>query len=581
MFSKSVRLLFLLIISWINPVAAQSIHFDSLIQPNAIPLPTINFDLNFSNCAHGHICCQVMCSCCPELHREQVYDTLVSEPVNGIYRLTIIEQYDLASSHAIGSIQYIFKNKSGQILSSYYSTKKAFQCFTGLPNGKRGQSTPLYTDFRNGIAIVFDSTHDYSLINKTGQKIPIPFHSKIALGNGGYRVSIVFENNRIYGLADSLGNKIGALRYASIGNFGANGLALVQDRQTGLSGFIDRKGTEVIPCKYIEAENFTNNVCQVQNENGWALINSDGERITTNWYSHMDKISEDLINVKRDNKFGFIDLHGKEIIAPEYKWAYPFSEGLSAVCKNDLWGYIDRHGKLIVPIIYDRALNFHNERAAVAVGKDSNYDKWGVIDTKGKIILEPTYDELTEYKNGLSKAFVNGQGEGFIDTKGKIVIPCKYFIDSYGNDSTWFLFEHTVIQTTGQNEHFSLLNSKGEMALDLSQYEFVSQISTYNGNHKALPYLVVHKKDGHCGLIDYTGKTVLTCKYQSLYFESDSIICVSMNEKIGLINLKGKMLLAPDHLRIQLHFEDGLALVLTEKNEFYYINMKGERITEI
>ena len=86
------------------------------------------------------------------------------------------------------------------------------------------------------------------------------------------------------------------------------GLAWV--RLNGKYGFIDKSGTEVIPCKY-----------------DWAFSFSEGRAC-----------------VQLNGKYGFIDKSGTEVTPCKYDYANPFSEGLACVKLNEKLGTVNKSG---------------------------------------------------------------------------------------------------------------------------------------------------------------------------------------------------------------------------------------------
>ena len=92
----------------------------------------------------------------------------------------------------------------------------------------------------------------------------------------------------------------------------------LKQNANGKYGFVNRNGTEVIPCRYDYAGSFI----------------------------------EGLAVVKQNGKYGFIDYAGKEVISPKYDMAYSFSHGLAEVKQFGKWGYIDKKGTVVIPIQY-------------------------------------------------------------------------------------------------------------------------------------------------------------------------------------------------------------------------------------
>jgi hypothetical protein len=78
---------------------------------------------------------------------------------------------------------------------------------------------------------------------------------------------------------------------------------------------------------------------------------------------------EGMSAVKVDSLYGFVDGLGVEVITPSFQLAWMFSDGLSVVKTGGKFGFIDKSGALVVPAIYDRADNFHGDRANVFLNR--------------------------------------------------------------------------------------------------------------------------------------------------------------------------------------------------------------------
>ena len=86
------------------------------------------------------------------------------------------------------------------------------------------------------------------------------------------------------------------------------GLAWV--RLNGKYGFIDKSGTEVIPCKY-----------------DWAFSFSEG-----------------LAQIRLNDKYGFINKSGTKVIPCKYDLVYSFHDGRARVQLNGKYGYVNKSG---------------------------------------------------------------------------------------------------------------------------------------------------------------------------------------------------------------------------------------------
>lgn len=148
-------------------------------------------------------------------------------------------------------------------------------------------------------------------------------------------------------------------------------------------GFIDLKGNQVIPPKFIFANSFSECFASVQSGS--------------------------------DEKYGFINTDGRMVISPKFDDVKDFHEGFAAVYIEKKWSYIDRSGNLISNPKFENALNFSEGLAPIQIDA-----KWGYIDTKGNIVITPKYKKAQQFSSGL--AYIeNDAVEGYINKSGSLV----------------------------------------------------------------------------------------------------------------------------------------------------------------
>ena len=169
---------------------------------------------------------------------------------------------------------------------------------------------------------------------------------------------------------------------------------LTSGEQLYRCGYIDDKGSVVIPPRYSFAYCFSEGLAAVCEE--------------------------------EDGPFGFINTNGEWAIPPMFDAVIDcgFSEGLCAVVKKDSgwnskWGYIDLTGQFVIPPKYFLAGPFMNGIAPVQyIAADD-------------ICAEP----LIEYFDGTTIGYVRSVDDndpkvinswGFIDKTGDIVVPTEY-----------------------------------------------------------------------------------------------------------------------------------------------------------
>lgn len=103
----------------------------------------------------------------------------------------------------------------------------------------------------------------------------------------------------------------------------SDGLARVSKIEKGKGfsfGFIDKKGNEVIPLKYSNAEKFFEGLAAVQLNNKWGFINNTGKEIIPIQYDFVSDnglfskgFKDGKVKVKKDGREFYIDKTGKEI----------------------------------------------------------------------------------------------------------------------------------------------------------------------------------------------------------------------------------------------------------------------------
>lgn len=116
-------------------------------------------------------------------------------------------------------------------------------------------------------------------------------------------------------------------------------------------------------------------------------------------------------------KWGYYDPRDNRIvIAPRFDEARKFTDGLGAVRMGDKWGYIDSSGALKIDADFAMAMEFSEERAAIALETSPGQWSWGIIDTVGRLIVEPAYQFIFPYRSGLARVGNDKDGDGYPDS---------------------------------------------------------------------------------------------------------------------------------------------------------------------
>jgi len=147
---------------------------------------------------------------------------------------------------------------------------------------------------------------------------------------------------------------------------------------------------------------------------------------------------------------------------------------------------------------------------------DEETNKWGYIDTKGKIVIPAKYKEVEPFENGLAHV-MEKQGRKeihhFIDTKGNIVYsnieltPLEY-------DDGYRPFTKDGYQRVMVGEKCALFRNNKPITGFV--YDGIGYL-----NFTCRTFFSVSNGDGR-GLIDVTGKEIIPCKYEGVYYSENN-----------------------------------------------------------
>ncbi|HAS42177.1 MAG TPA: hypothetical protein DCS93_16995 [Microscillaceae bacterium] len=166
----------------------------------------------------------------------------------------------------------------------------------------------------------------------------------------------------------------------------SEGLAAVQSASGPKWGFMNTKGTVVIPFRFYEVDytGFKQGLCAVALQyNEWMYINRSGKPMFGQTFKEAKAFSEGMAAVAKEvggqKLFGFIDKNGKMTIKPQFKpYAYKaFSEGLVAFKKGAKWGFMDKRGQVAIQPQFENVGSFKEGRCPVKY-----QGKWGAIRKK-------------------------------------------------------------------------------------------------------------------------------------------------------------------------------------------------------
>lgn len=299
---------------------------------------------------------------------------------------------------------------------------------------------------------------------------------------------------------------------------------------------------------------FDQTVTHIQKDNKWGFFVKSNYKIIAPQFDSQPYFDNGVASVYKNGKVGFINLEGTFIIPPQYDKAYrpiwgdhiftveiggkqinidrnnqlldyaprgPYREGLAAISQNGKEGYIDKKGETVIPPQFDYADIFKNGLANIQVA-----GKWGTINKKGEMVIPPQFDEKYAFKNGFARV-KKGNQFAIMDTTG-----------------------HYIIQFKDQQIDFE----------------------AFNGN-----LIWVKDESDKWGLMNKQGQSIVSPRYDRIYFGENGALSVVQNGKHGVVDEMGRILISPQFDSVYMFIEYGTA---TSYGEEFRISHKGELIVD-
>ncbi len=371
-------------------------------------------------------------------------------------------------------------------------------------------------------------------------------------------------------------------------------------------GFINSEGNVIIPPKFIQAGNFSNQLAEARTDGLYGYINKKGEFEIKPQFEFALPFSEEHAIVYQNARPLVINKTGKVIIDnPNFVFISNFENDLALVTTStEKKGFINSKGNLIIDTVLNDVRNFW-EGLAVVYGSDfSNQkavSKVGVIDTKGNFIVPfGKYTDINSFNEGYAIAEIevsDGNKKFVIDKRGKVIV--EYTEKNHISMGDYVqsgsvkmsMYEHWKKEDAGvsfssDKMYTGYMNLKGEIFINDTQYRYGSDfsenrvfLSKGNSYHKYY-------------LLDEKGKQVsdeLFAKVANEGFKNGFAV-VEKNAHWGIINKEGEFVVEPIFNEISTEIKDDLFLFTGGKKEgefdFSFLkegmygiaNLKGEII---
>lgn len=291
----------------------------------------------------------------------------------------------------------------------------------------------------------------------------------------------------------------------------------IKFNKSGLWGFVDYDGNEIIPPIYSEVSDFDESghakflkLSKKKKQFQYGLINQDGNITIPPKFDGLGKCQNNRIWAMKKEKVGFLSCGGKEVLPLKFESVVPFSEGIAAYKnKKGRFQFIDKDGHKYLKATYQNAGQFRNGTTYV---KDN--ENWYLIDKTGKKRTGPLpYDSISAYQDGLY-AVKSGDHFGRINQKGEIIIPIEF----------------QDLKRQRRIRHFT--ETKKDQNGTKTEYKTNLDLR-----------FIFAKKNDRWGLLDTSGKTILPIKFADIEttgFVNNNIRVLDENGNILFFDTSGQ-----------------------------------------
>ena len=279
--------------------------------------------------------------------------------------------------------------------------------------------------FNNGVASFITETGKKGIINKSGEIIlPAIYKSIIKDDDNGFIIEDTLGN---YGYVSVQGDFIVPCKYNAVSRFNEGLMVVVTNQKYG---YVDSTGVWVIDSIYDDARAFEDGLARVKTNDKWRFIDKSGKGVEKLTYDDiLTGFSSNRAFVKIGKTIAMINKDGDKITTIDADSIYGFHDGYSTFQKSGRYGIIDSTGAIVIHTKFEKLSQSYNGLFIFEKNK-----KLGVVDVKGKAIVEPIHDKVS-IVDDLSLIICmddNGERGIYYDRKGNLI-----WKDMQGNKFSW------------------------------------------------------------------------------------------------------------------------------------------------
>ncbi|MFZ1786057.1 MAG: WG repeat-containing protein [Ferruginibacter sp.] len=320
----------------------------------------------------------------------------------------------------------------------------------------------------------------------------------------------VAKQSSKYDFYDFTGKKLNTESYHAVVNF-SEGICALQKYSTSTPYLADKDFKKIKDLAVSFTGPYSEGLAYASNSSLGKLyyLDKTGTEAFSLYAKEAGTCTEGFILIKGNSgKLNHVNKTGKAVGNKTWEEAGNFSEGMALVKDKGKCGFIDTAGNLVIGLKYDLASGFTKGAAIVKSGND-----YFLINKKGEVVNNNKYEAAGNPANGTFPVQKN-EKVGLIDSKGNTLVDFKYKnMMSLAEDRTWAVKE----------SKWALLDNKGK---ELTGFIYDAAYDFQNGYAQ----VVINNK---AGMVNKTGKLVLPTQYKSIgHAYKNMVVCLMPAEEI-------------------------------------------------
>lgn len=313
-------------------------------------------------------------------------------------------------------------------------------------------------------------------------------------------------------------------------------------------GWSDFDGEEIIPISYdsLVALSVYQKMAKVFVNGKWGIVKVGVEGFVLPAKYEKILMEQEKVKVRENTTWEIIDLENNNTITKDWD-----EINGRTVRKGKYWGLINEEGKLISEIEYEILL-YHQNNTNVHAKKNG---KWGVINLENQIILNFKYDEIKFLYNGFIKVRKEKKW-GVINYKEEVIVDFEYeSIDRLSND----------FFRVYKNGRWGIISKNGEIVAKI-EYEYIPLFIDEKE--------ILVKENEKVGVINLEGDVILDYTYESISKIENNYL-VTKNGKIGIVNSDNEIILPIEYTSL---YKRNLFIESYKDWKRGLVNLKGKVI---